>query len=660
MEVMPSEYQHIELSRNEKIFVRNILANEQFGYLFMHVNPALNQSEIANLLVYADGVIMLRFFNDFTEPKNFEVVMPVLTRNVYEQTKKIIVQKLKSNKVLLDKSGLMKFPVSIVYVFPALSRESVSNTADLELKVFIAKNCLFKEDLAKVRSDFDTVIGGLLNNPITDCSLERMTINDDNVNSILQRLVPEYITIRVSVIADEDTKRGADNDLLVVTEDDKAVKAFRLDEEQINIVNKINKGEQLILACAGSGKSVLLTAKCFKAATMNPDKKFLITCFNKNLHSLYTWFIDQAGLKAKNVECLTFHKLCRKLLKNNGFYATGDNFERWVNDAIDRLKSGQIRDRYYGIFIDEVQEFDTEWYKFCFNLLENKESDDHLFVICGDKTQKLINQQQHGRAPWNAGEGYPNYRGGNKNIRIERNYRNCIEINEFINCYVTSAKQYLFNIQPDAELDPDMFLRGKSLFHGQGVKLKHLRMKTSQGEANAIYDSMREIHDEGGIPYDEIAVIMYNGEYKGFIPGWNDNRYNLVTPLAAKFASEDVPFCRMYDTDASWGSRYGEDGGVKLIKFLSTLGLDFRAAIVCGLVPFGVYDRTKAVDWDKLRADEDEFEEKLKSTQDNIRMLYVACTRAKEILHIILPDRGDKSVYLRMLEDACSDLEGTV
>ena len=31
MEILPSEYQHIDLDRNEKIFVRNIMSNEQYA-----------------------------------------------------------------------------------------------------------------------------------------------------------------------------------------------------------------------------------------------------------------------------------------------------------------------------------------------------------------------------------------------------------------------------------------------------------------------------------------------------------------------------------------------------------------------------------------------------------------------------------------------------
>ena len=408
----------------------------------------------------------------------------------------------------------------------------------------------------------------------------------------------------------------------------------------------------MILACAGSGKSVLLIAKCFKAAMMNPDKQFLITCYNNNLYSLYTWYIDRAGLRARNVTCLTFHNLCKSLLIHNGYHAAYGNFDGWVRSAIQHLNAGHISERYYGIFIDEVQQFEPEWYKFCFNLLENKASEDHLFVICGDKTQKLANLQKHGRAPWNAGEGYPNYRGGNKNIRIERNYRNCIEINEYINRYVSCAKQYLWAINPDMELDPDEFLRGKSVFHGEGVTIKHLADRSNKGEANAIAESIRMIHDEKLIPYDEIAVIMFNRSYRKRFAGWNSKSYNLEYPLMVLLTQEDIPFCTMYGKDENWGAHYGDDGGVRLISFQSALGLDFRAAIVCGLIPLGEYNKTKNPDWNHLKEEESVFQETLKHAEDDIRFLYVACTRAKEILHIILPESGENSVYVKMLEDA--------
>lgn len=652
MEILPSEYQHIDLSRSEKIFVRNIMSNEQYGYLLLATNPAMLPNERMHILVCSNGVLFIKFFEGFEEAAQFGTIMPMMVTGLFKQTVEIVTAKLLSNKALIGGDGKLKFPVNVLYAFPALERDEVKDAGDEKLREFTQSYCLFTEDLQKVRSKLLELEATFLANTVTEVSSETMEISSKNVNSILQRIAPEYVTIRVSTIADAETKAGADSELLVVTENDAAVKAFRLDAEQINIVNKISKGDQLILACAGSGKSVLLIAKCFKAAAMNPDKQFLITCYNSNLYSLYTWFIDRAGLKAKNVTCLTFHALCKMLLRKNGYDATYCDFDGWVQNAIKRLNAGQIRERYYGIFIDEVQQFETEWYKFCFNLLENKTTDDHLFVICGDKTQKLANLQRHGRAPWNVGEGYPSYRGGNKNIRIERNYRNCIEINEYINRYVCNAKKYLLGINQSMELDPDEFLRGKSVFHGEGVTVKHLIEHSNQGEARMVLESIQEIHDENGIPYDEIAVIMFNKGYKKRFTGWNSKSYNLETPLMAMLAQKDIPFCKMYGTDESWGARYGDDGGVRFITFQSTLGLDFSAAIICGLTPFGEYHGTKKPDWEHIKEDEEKYQEMLKYAEDDIRFLYVACTRAKEILHIVLPETGETSVYAKMLEDA--------
>lgn len=652
MEILPSEYQQIDLSRNEKIFVRNIRSTDLYGFLLLDINPAMLPNESMHTLISSDGVLILKFFDRFDDVNKYSTVIPLMVSSIYKQTASVILSKLLSNKALVDKTGLLKFPVNILYVFPSIMRGDVKDTGDENLKAFTKKHCLFKEELQQIRSKLFLMQEEFLSCSVTDISSELMKINDDNINSILQRIAPEYVTIRVSTISNIETKEGVDNELLVVSENDVAVKAYRLDAEQINIVNKIRKGDQLILACAGSGKSVLLIAKCFKAATMNPDKQFLITCYNRNLHSLYTWFIDQAGLRAKNVTCLTFHALCRKLLNSNNLSVAGFDADGLTDYAIACMNVGKIPNRYYGIFIDEVQQFDSEWYKFCFNLLENKTTDNHLFVICGDKTQKLANLQKHGRAPWNVGEGYPSYRGGNKNIRIERNYRNCIEINEYINRYASNAKQYLSGINQNVKLDPDEFLRGKSVFHGGGVTLKHLSERTNQSEAMTVTESIKEIHDEAGIPYDEIAVIMFNKSFKKKITVWGNKKYNLETPLMSRLVQEDIPFCMMYGTDESWGARYGDDGGVRFINFHSTLGLDFRAAIVCGLIPLGEYNGTKCPNWNVIKEDENKYQEMYKHTEEDIRFLYVACTRAKEILHIVLPETGETSVFMKMLEEA--------
>ena len=67
MEIMPSEYQHIDLSRNEKIFVRNIMSNDQYGFLLLKTNPAMLPNESMHTLICSDGIIFLKFFDGFED-----------------------------------------------------------------------------------------------------------------------------------------------------------------------------------------------------------------------------------------------------------------------------------------------------------------------------------------------------------------------------------------------------------------------------------------------------------------------------------------------------------------------------------------------------------------------------------------------------------------
>ena len=651
MEILPSEYQQLELQRSEKMFVRYAEFCEQYGYVFLNTNAAMIQNEKQHMVITEKGVTMLKFFDAFEDANMFPIVMNAYYEGAFVETLNVARKKIQSNIALIDKKGKLRIRVSYRCVFPNLSRNDV-NVALLSMPtLFFEYCCIFKEEFTEMRKNFRGVIDRWEESN-ADWSEMLMDIDDKNINSILQRVAPEYTIIRVCGVEDLSTYKGVDDELLVVTPDDVAVRAYRLEKEQINIVNSILKGNQLILACAGSGKSVILIAKCFKAARMNPEKKFLITCKSKQLVYLYNWYIDRAGLKERNVECMTFHGLCRKLAANNKF-VLGD-INTWADTVIHKLNQNKIQERYYGIFIDEVQLFEQEWYKICFNLLENRETDEHLFVICGDKTQEIKNKQKHGRAPWNAGEGYPNYRGGHKSIRIEKNYRNCIEINNYINRYAAYAKKILTLVSEKEFNDPDLFLRGKAVKTGIGAFIKNLQKYTASAEADAVIQAIREAHDVHKIPYDEIAVVTYYRTYDRKKKSWDEKKYDIEKNVMSRLINENIPRCEMY-SNSNDVVRYGSNDGVALISFESVLGLDFRAVIVCGLKPLGDYDGTKYLTVSDIKSSELDDE-----TGDNIRknisLLYVACTRARELLYIVQPEKDIKeSLYMDLI---VSSMEG--
>lgn len=641
MELFPSEYQQLDLNRHEKVFIRHALNCEsEFGMLLLKVNPAMLPGESMHIVLVPKGIVLCKFL-PLDNPALFTVFAGAYFAGVYANTISIAKNKLETNLSLLDENHKLRVPFTSICIFPLLKRNDIDcSTLSKDLKYFVEQKCMFAEEFSNLRGNFLGSMESYLSTPEQIVSSSPLELNEQNANAVLQRLAPEYTTVRFASMPDKETKPGAAEELLVVTDDDIAVRAFRLEPEQVNIVNKMTKGDQLILACAGSGKSVLLIAKCFKAARMNPDKKFLITCYNRNLQSLYTWFIERAGLQERNVDCYTFDSLCIHLLKKNHLHVPGggDPYSAIRTAAAKAVANGSISDQYYGIFIDEVQMFETDWYKTCYNLLESKDQGDHIFVICGDKTQEIKQRQRHGRAPWNAGEGYPSYRGGNKSIRIEKNFRNCVEINEFINRFAKNARTLVMDHVPDEEYDPDLFLRGQAVRSGHDVVIKQFS-GNAVVEAKHIIDSIITIHDQHGIPYDEIAIAMYNRRFKPMY-------YFLESAIQTALCDKHIPFNMLYHNDQGWGARYGS-GGVSLITFDSVLGLDFQAVIVCGIKPLGVYDQTKKIVPGSVLS-----EESAEQLKKNISYLYVACTRAKDHLHIILSEKSNQSIYAKLLTDS--------
>lgn len=637
MEISPSEYKQLDLNRYEKVFVRHASNDENYGLILLKINPAMLSGEYLHAVITSRGIVLCKFL-PLTDATIFSIFIAPYMDGIFKNTIETVGQKLKSNKALLNANGELTVKFTYICIFPEIKKADVVTEGMSEaVKEFLEKQCLFAEEFTNLRGNFNNTINRFLDYPNVFCATNCMKVCDTNVNSILHRIAPEYTTVRFAIATSENSIPGASKELLVVSEDDIAVRAFRLEPEQINIVNKMSKGDQLILACAGSGKSVLLISKCFKAAKMNPDKKFLITCFNRNLQSLYTWYIERAGLQERNVECCTFDGLCKKLLERNNLFLPGGKnaIEARRQAVMTALSNGKIKDKYYGIFIDEVQMFETLWYKFAYNLLENKDNGDHIFVICGDKTQEIKQRQKHGKAPWNAGEGYPVYRGGNKSIRIEKNFRNCVEINDYINRYAQHARTLIKKHNPEEKFDPDMFLRGQAFRHGEGVTIKQFN-GGALDEAKKVVESVKTIHDDKGVPYDEIAVAMYYRHYRPL-------NYYLESALSKAFAKEHIPYNLLYNNDQSWGGRYG-DGGVSFITFDSVLGLDFQAVVVCGVKPLGAYDKTK-----QLKSEDILDEEQTENLKKNISYLYVACTRAKDYLHIVLGESSSQSIYNKLL-----------
>ena len=656
MQIYPEKYDKLDLSTSERSFLRTAeraFSGDELAYYVLHINPrkrdaGQGKAELFNMLLVPEGIVLLRFFDADIPLVATTAIKALGNHVVYSVLESDIRSKLEESNYLVRDSGNLRFALNISFVFPNIDFSQVESELSETEKVFCGKHVLFKNDIHLLRKEGKNVLLGRLS-PADE-------IKEEIVNNIFQRLCPEITIPRKFILDDHATISVKEAEL---SQMDRAVQSYRLDNWQIDIVNRINKGNQLILACAGSGKSVLLISKCFKLASLNPCENFLLTCYNRNLNNYYQWAISQAGFIDRNVKCTTFLGLCKQLLESNGIslptrdpHQQDDYYDRLFEKANNALAAGQIKERFYGIFIDEVQIFRPEWYRFCFNLLRSKNDSDHYFVIAGDKSQDIKNNIKHGKAPWQGGgSDYPEYRG--KTLPIEMNYRNSKPINDAIDRYVNRAKTLGAKVGVDFTSDPELFLRGTAYRPGNNPTLSMVKELSNEGEAEAICSAIRDFLKKGYSEVD-IAVIVYNRRQPYTTKGWKTPYYNLLPYIKQIFYKEGWETPSILISGESEGATYGSRRGVTIATIEGSLGLDFRAVILAGLRPLGSHEKIQRLeDFDGLA--EEKLEEKQEAFKKNINFLYTGCTRAKDELTIILSAPRGESIYMDLLRDSMGE-----
>lgn len=582
-------------------------------------------------IISPQGVVLL----SFKDPHFLSSTVSVnILSTLYESAVKSFSGRLHSHSALKDLDNNILFPVAVLFVFPDTPSSSLSK--EISNNVFIKKHCFFKEWIDELRIPTKSIamLSTVLSEPI-ESSIHTTTIDESMRDVIINRIAP-WATIPKITQAEIDKAVKLAKSLkklsdISISHTDSLVDILRLDKKQVDEVNAIKKGHQLILACAGSGKSVILIAKCFKLASLDKNRKFILLCYNKNLRDYFRWQIDEAGFADRNVECLTIHQLFSKLIdeyhiprpfgdSNNDAY-----YDAVADRVLHAIKVGTIKPIYYGIFIDEVQIFKPLWYRTCCMLLENPEGNEHVLTICGDLTQNLKRNVKHGEAPWQ-GDGLPVFRG--HTIHIETNYRNTVQINDFVNIYAGLVKS---KMPPNASVSMDTYLRGTAFRIGPEPILSCFSSSKASDEAERIINAIRFMHDEQNIGYSEIAVLLYNGignKKLGY-------KYSLLPSIKSRLytSAKDIPFVLL-----SWEKErkpYTLRDGVSIITYEGSLGMDYRGVIVAGISLIGTFDGVQYETAESIANNPN----LLANYRMGFDALYLACTRAKDSLAVVMPSR---------------------
>lgn len=462
-------------------------------------------------------------------------------------------------------------------------------------------------------------------------------ITEQECRAIFERLAPEYAVIineKEPVEPKEEDTGTQENPVpeadFLITGKELEYKTFLLDEYQVALVNDMGKGHRVLLANPGAGKSVLLLSKAFKYASLYKKSRVLLTCYNSNLADAYQFKRSCANFGGNhNLYILTFHKLVKKLFEECLHRHCGTNIAtpEEIRECIDRIRSGEIKVRFQAIFIDEVQIFEPVYLELCYLLLEK--NPDAVFLMAGDLNQTVRSQSRRGDAPWKKMNGIDlDFTGRVKYIK--KNYRNSRQIGRFLNSMLCrmNRQMELLGMIDRKEFVYDSFQSGGN----EGIALK-IRTGISRNTIQtAVAEAIKEIVGQYKIGYSEIAVLFPYKENKAY-------GYYFLEWLTDVLDREQIPYSMITAPSAKGQvkTQYSKTAGIVLSTIDSSLGLDFRAVILAGLYPYHYIfteDRQKVElsSWDAIRRLPVQEKEKV---QVQIRKMYTACSRARDILYVL-------------------------
>lgn len=634
LRLWPKDFERKDhITREEKFLLRNASQNLCDGHFTVGIDPVGMSSDKVHMGFYIAPNKGLITFSVYTDTINLALIETY--KNYVELVERKIYERLLDSRMLIVRDGgrkCLKFPYRHVIIFANEKLAAISSKRSIvhELENYVYVQFLIPIGKKRMNNKIADVDIGTGCRVAYDHGFSHLT--DKECRAIFERIAPEYTVVMhekdhvdVKEVKDAPTEQD-----FQITGKELEYKTFFLDEYQVAQVNDMGKGHRVLLANPGAGKSVLLLSKAFKCASLYKDSKVLLTCFNNNLADAYMFKRSCADFgDNRNLYIMTLHKLVKKLFEECLNMRCDSNIvtPEEIQECLNKVKSGEIKLRFRAIFIDEVQIFEPIYLELCYALLEGTE--DAIFLMAGDLNQTVRSQSRRGDAPWKKINGVDlDFTGRVK--YIERNYRNSKQIGVFLNRMLCYMNKYMerFNMINLKEFEYDSFEPGDH----EGVALK---VKTGINRAQiqaSVLNAVKEIVHKYQVGYSDIAVLFPMRKNEAL-------KYYFLHWLTSALDKEGIPYSLIASSNGVSYQKvqYSKTTGVVISTIDSSLGLDFRAVIVAGLFPYNYFftdngNKVPITSWVKIGKLGQHEQEKV---QIQMRKLYTACSRARDILYVL-------------------------
>lgn len=181
-----------------------------------------------------------------------------------------------------------------------------------------------------------------------------------------------------------------------------------LDYEQERFAKQLINGPYVLRGVPGSGKTVILLARALFVAKMHPDWKIGIFCYTNALtHDLINILnsrkeeLETEGVSIDNIAVSTIHKkmteivpeeIIKKYKPEEKDYPDKQSYEKdrefYFYEQLPSLANKYVQAEYDAIFIDEYQDYLTNWMNFAVALCKKHNEKQNIF-LAGDELQEI-------------------------------------------------------------------------------------------------------------------------------------------------------------------------------------------------------------------------------------------------------------------------------
>lgn len=630
----PQDYERKEhITKLEKVLLRNASRNFNNGHIAVGIDPVGMSTATVKMGMYispSEGLITFSIYPGSVVSVNISAYITYV-----KMVEEKIYDRLIDSKILIVRNGeykSLKFPYKHIIIFPDEKVGNVNASMEQLNQLRNYATLDFFRPITSSGNEKTIKQLGVFEGIRKPYDATFKSLSDLDCTAIFERLAPEYIVVMTETEHVEiATKHSIATEAeMRITGKELEYKTFFLDEYQVSQVNDMGIGHRVILANPGAGKSVLLLSKAFKYASLYKDSKVLLTCYNNNLADYYSFKQACANFgDNRNLYIMTFHKLVKKIYEEYLHSRCESNIatDEEIKKCIEYIRGGKISLQFKAIFIDEVQNFDPLYLELCYLLLDS--SEDRTFLMAGDLNQAVRAQSRRGDVPWKRINGIKLDFSGRVKY-IEKNYRNSREIGEYIfgMLKLMNNRLSMLGMINSMEYEYNSFTMGQkptvALEVNSGVSRFQIK--------DEVITAIKEIAKKFKVSYSDIAILFPFRKMPYL-------KYHFLYWLEEALKTADIPYSLIINTDDnSYGkTKFSNTKGVVVSTIESSLGLDFKAVILAGLFPYNyVFPESgtpkEIKSWSKI-GEMDEAEQNL--VQSQMRSIYTACSRARDILYVI-------------------------